>query len=77
MVLEGHRRVVEKHWEGGKREGKIPQTPTIQQEETMGQSQTCSLSIAIPYKEENHDQHKAQPMGKACATQMSPSVCPW
>lgn len=71
-MLEGHRRGVEKHWEGEKREGKNPQTPTMQQDESVGESQTCSLSRAVPYKEENHCQRKAEAVGKACATQMYP-----
>lgn len=71
-MLEGHRRVVEKHWEGEKRKGKKPQIPTIQQDGTVGEPQICSLSIVIPYKEENHYQHQTQPVGKACATHMYP-----
>lgn len=56
----------------GKKGRKKPQTPTIQQDESVGECQICSLSIAVPYKEENNYQRKAQPAGKACATQLYP-----
>lgn len=44
----------------------------MQQDESVRESQTCSWSIAIPYKEENPCQREAQAVGKACATQMYP-----
>lgn len=45
-------------------------------------SDMLSLSMAIPYKEENHYQREAQPVGKACATHMYPQhvsllTCPF